>query len=130
MIYTYIFINIFNNIWVQKNSKKKVRENSKRKISDWISETEDLGCGELLINSIDNDGTKKGFDLNLTELVMKIANRPVIISGGAGKIEDVLNLAKEFNPSGICLSSALHYKIFTIQKLKEQLRTLNLKYVR
>ena len=106
------------------------RENSKKKISDWILETEDLGCGELLINSIDNDGTKQGFDLDLTQSVMKIAKRPVIISGGAGKIEDVLNLAKEFNPSGICLSTALHYQIFTIQKLKEKLKILNLKYVR
>ena len=106
------------------------RENSNIQLENWIKECEDLGCGEFIITSVDNDGTKKGFDLKLVEKSMNTALRPLIISGGAGKTIHIKELIDKFNPSGICLSSALHYKILNIPNIKKVLKEKKVKYVR
>ncbi len=107
------------------------RDNSNKKIREWIKEIEDKGCGEILINSVDNDGTKKGFDLILSEEVAKLATRPVIISGGFGKLNDIKDLINVIYPSGICISSQLHYGRIKIVEIKNFLRhQLNIKNVR
>lgn len=118
---------IGNNYFCYFNSG---RENSNIKLENWIKECEDLGCGEFIITSIDNDGTKKGFDLNLVEKSMNTALRPVIISGGAGKTIHIKELIDKFNPSGICLSSSLHYRLLNIQDIKKVLKENKIKYVR
>lgn len=118
---------IGNNYYCYFNSG---RENSNIKLENWIKECEDLGCGEFIITSIDNDGTKKGFDLNLVEKSMNTALRPVIISGGAGKTIHIKELIDKFNPSGICLSSSLHYRLLNIQDIKKVLKENKIKYVR
>ena len=118
---------IGNNYFCYFNSG---RENSNIKLENWIKECEDLGCGEFIITSIDNDGTKKGFDLNLVEKSMNTALRPVIISGGAGKTIHIKELIYKFNPSGICLSSSLHYRLLNIQDIKKVLKENKIKYVR
>ena len=61
------------------------KKNSNIQLENWIKECEDLGCGEFIITSVDNDGTKKGFDLKLVEKSMNTALRPLIISGELGK---------------------------------------------
>lgn len=106
------------------------RENSKITVQDWIKKSEDLGCGEFIITSIDRDGTKKGFDFFLVENSLKSAQRPVIISGGAGNLEHIRDLISSFKPSGICLSSVLHYDILTIADVKKVLLENKIKYVR
>jgi cyclase len=106
------------------------RENSNKEISDWIKECENFGCGEFLITSVDKDGTKNGFDLDLLGLSLKIASRPVIISGGAGKIEHISELVKYYKPSGICLSSSLHYKLLNIDLVKNVLKLSKINNVR
>jgi cyclase len=61
---------------------------------EWIRQVEDLGAGELLVNSIDADGTKSGFDIELVELIKSQSSLPVIASGGAGKVEDFVEAAR------------------------------------
>tara|TARA_B110000238_G_C16119167_1_gene436319 strand:+ start:1312 stop:2061 length:750 start_codon:yes stop_codon:yes gene_type:complete len=107
------------------------RDNSNIKMSEWIKEIEDKGCGEILINSVDKDGTKKGFDLLLCENIEKSATRPVIISGGFGKLTDIKDLFEVINPSAISIGSRLHYNQIQIQDIKTYIREeLNIKNVR
>ena len=72
----------------------------------------------ILITSIDKDGTKSGLDLSLIETSLISASRPVIVSGGIGKIDHIVELLRNLKPSGICLSSSLHYNLLNIQKVK------------
>ncbi len=86
----------------------------------WINQVQDLGAGELLVNSIDADGTGEGFDLPLLEKVLSIARVPVIASGGAGSIEDFL-LAAESGVDAILAASVFHRDIVSISKVKTYL---------
>lgn len=106
------------------------RENSNKEVSNWIQECESLGCGEFLITSIDKDGTRNGFDLELLDLSLKFASRPVIISGGGATQEHVEELIKNYKPSGICFSSCLHYELMKIGNIKKILKSKNINYVR
>ncbi|MCB5184115.1 imidazole glycerol phosphate synthase cyclase subunit [Methylobacillus gramineus] len=100
------------------------REPTGKKVVAWSKELEDLGAGEILLTSIDQDGTKKGFDLPLLRAVNTIVNIPVMISGGCGNTDHVQDL-KEIRPSGVCLASVLHYKINTIDEFKQRLTSIN-----
>ena len=71
-------------------------------------ECESLGC-RILITSIDKDGTGKGLDLSLIETSLISASRPVIVFGWYRKIDHIVELVRNLKPSGICLSSSLHY---------------------
>lgn len=84
---------------------------------EWIREVLDLGAGELLLNSIDADGTKKGFDLELIEAVRKISEVPIIASGGAGKISDFVDAAMA-GADAILAASVFHEGTLTIKQVK------------
>jgi cyclase len=86
----------------------------------WINQVQDLGAGELLVNSIDADGTGKGFDLPLLEKVLSAARVPVIASGGAGYIEDFL-VAAESGVDAILAASVFHREIVSIAQVKTYL---------
>jgi cyclase len=88
---------------------------------EWIREVQDLGAGELLVNSIDADGTKNGFDLELIEAVRKISQVPLIASGGAGKIEDFIEAAA-CGADALLAASVFHQGTFTIKDVKMALR--------
>ena len=62
---------------------------------EWAKKVEELGAGEILLTSIDRDGTKDGFDINLTKEIVKVVNIPVIASGGCGKLEHFVNIFQE-----------------------------------
>ncbi|WP_025872165.1 imidazole glycerol phosphate synthase subunit HisF [Methylobacillus glycogenes] len=100
------------------------REPTGKNVVAWSKELEDLGAGEILLTSIDQDGTKKGFDLPLLGAVNTIVNIPVMVSGGCGNPDHVQEL-KEIQPSGVCLASVLHYKINTIDEFKQRLTFIN-----
>jgi imidazole glycerol-phosphate synthase subunit HisF len=85
------------------------RERTGRDVVAWAREAESRGAGEILITSIDREGTGAGFDLELTELVTSAVSLPVVASGGAGRKEDVVTLAKASDVSGIAVASLLHY---------------------
>ena len=88
----------------------------------WIEEATKLGAGEILLTSMDSDGTKNGFDLELTRKVSEVTNVPVIASGGAGKMEDFCKAAKEANCDGILAASVFHYGEIKIKELKEYMK--------
>lgn len=94
------------------------RMKSGRSVLDWVKEIQERGAGEILIQSVDTDGRKRGFDIELIKKVVEISRIPVIAASGAGSKEDVLAVAKEANPSGVAVASLLHYDICTINELK------------
>lgn len=94
------------------------RERSGLDVINWVKKAVDLGAGEVLITSIDMEGTKKGFDKDLISMITKTINVPVIASGGYGKLED-LNIASNSGADGIAFADALHYNKTTIQELRQ-----------
>lgn len=86
---------------------------------DWIKRAVDLGIGEVMITSIDNEGSKKGFDLDLCLAVTSFVQIPVIIHGGAGDMVSIRKAIQETEPDAIALASALHYKDYSIKSLKK-----------
>jgi cyclase len=86
----------------------------------WINQVQELGAGELLVNSIDADGTGQGFDLRLLEKVLSVARVPVIASGGAGSIKDFL-VAAESGVDAILAASVFHREIVSISQVKTNL---------
>lgn len=97
------------------------RIQSGKSVLDWVKEVQDRGAGEIVLQSVDNDGKEKGFDLELAKRVVESVNIPVIIASGAGELEDIKELILYANPSGVALASMLHYDRFTILQIKEYL---------
>ena len=87
---------------------------------EWIRQVEDLGAGELLVNSIDADGTKSGFDIELVELIKSKSSLPVIASGGAGKVEDFLEAARA-GADAVLAASVFHEGEISIGEVKQAL---------
>ena len=97
------------------------REDTGRDALEWIGWAVDHGAGEVCLNSIDTDGVRNGFDLEMLDAVAARVNVPIIASGGAGKKEDFLEL---FHHKGIDAGLAagiFHQKLLTIRSLKEYL---------
>ena len=86
----------------------------------WIETVQELGAGELLINSIDADGTREGFDLELIEKVRKISAVPIIASGGAGKISDFVEAAQA-GADALLAASVFHSGEISIAQVKQAL---------
>ena len=86
----------------------------------WIEETQDIGIGELLLNSMDADGTKRGFDLELIKAVRNMTGLPLIASGGAGKVEDFVE-ASLAGASAVLAASVFHNGEISIKEVKARL---------
>lgn len=103
------------------------RETTDLNLLDWVKEGESRGAGELVINSIDTDGVKQGFDLEILEKVTSVVKIPVIASGGAGKMEDFKELFEKIpNVDAGLAASIFHYKTVAIGELKEYLSSHNI----
>jgi len=89
---------------------------------EWAKQGVALGAGEILLTSMDADGTKNGYDIPLTKAVSEAVNVPIIASGGAGKLEDFYEVLTEGGADAVLAASVFHYKTFTIQQVKEYLR--------
>ena len=87
----------------------------------WAKKAVSLGAGEILLTSIDRDGTKKGFDTSLTRLISANVTVPVIASGGAGRLEDFLNVLTEGQADAALAASLFHFKELTIKDVKDYL---------
>lgn len=87
----------------------------------WARRCEELGAGELCVNSIDADGTKEGYELNLTRLMSEAVRIPVIASGGAGSPEHMFQALTEGKASAALIASIVHYGEYTIPQIKEYL---------
>ncbi len=87
----------------------------------WAKRAEILGAGEILLTSMDSDGTKNGFDLQLTKAVTESVNIPVIASGGAGNLAHFLDLFRKTKASAALAASVFHYREVSIGQIKERL---------
>ncbi len=98
------------------------REKTGLDVIEWLREGISRGAGEVLITSIDNDGTRKGFDIELIRAVSSNSSVPVIASGGCGARDHVLNLLDEVDVDAVAIASSLHYDIFCVSNLKKYLK--------
>jgi cyclase len=89
---------------------------------EWAREVERRGAGELLLTSMDGDGTAEGYDMELTRAVADAVNIPVIASGGAGRIEHFAQVLTEGQASAALAATLFHYKHLTVEDVKEYLR--------
>jgi cyclase len=88
---------------------------------EFAQEMETLGAGEILLTSMDRDGTKKGYDINLTRTICSSVNIPVIASGGVGKLEHFFDGFKEGLASAALAASIFHYGEYTVSEVKQYL---------
>ena len=89
---------------------------------DWIKKAISLGVGEIIITSIDQEGTKQGFDLELIDKVIAISPVPVIVCGGAGSLDSVKEMMETCHPEAISAASVFHYRDYSIRDLKHYLK--------
>ena len=89
---------------------------------EWVKKAVDLGAGEILVTSMDCDGTKAGYDLELTRSVAEAVSVPVIASGGAGTMEHFYDALTEGKADAVLAASLFHYKEMEICDLKRYLR--------
>jgi cyclase len=90
---------------------------------EWITKAVSLGAGEILLTSMDADGTKDGYDIALTRAVSEAVNVPVIASGGAGKLEHFYDVLTEGKADAVLAASVFHYGEFTVRQVKEYLKS-------
>jgi cyclase len=96
-------------------------EEIKISVLDWAKEVASCGAGEIVLNSINSDGTKQGYDIVLLQKVSDLVNIPVIASGGAGKIEHFFDVFEKTNVSGALAASVFHKNEIEIKNLKKYL---------
>ena len=93
---------------------------------EWAKRAEELGAGEILLTSMDGDGTRDGYDIDLTRAVAEAVSIPVIASGGAGSLDHLSEALKEGKASAVLAASIFHFGEFTIGQAKEYLRSQGL----
>jgi cyclase len=89
---------------------------------DWVKQIEQLGAGEICLNSIDADGTKEGFDLPMLQAVCDAVSIPVIASGGCGKIEDFSTVFAQTGATAALAASLFHFGELTVSEVKAHCR--------
>ncbi len=94
------------------------RNNSGKDVTQWAKEGQDLHAGEILLTSIDQEGTNRGFDIELLQSVSSAVNIPVIASGGFGKPSDFVDAVKKSKVDAIAVADVIHYKKFSIKQIK------------
>lgn len=94
---------------------------------EWAKEVEKLGAGEILLTSMDYDGTKDGYDLELTKKISQAVNIPIIASGGAGKFEHFAQVLTESGADAALAASVFHYKELSIKQVKDYLSEKGIK---
>ena len=93
---------------------------------DWVTEGERLGAGEILLTSMDTDGTKAGFDIAMTRAVEQAVGIPVIASGGGGCLEHFAQVFEQANADAALAASLFHFGELTVGQVKDYLRTQNI----
>jgi len=88
----------------------------------WAKKAENLGAGEILLTSIDKDGTKDGYDILLTKSIVDSASIPVIASGGCGKPDDMIDVFRESNVDAALAASIFHYETHGVKGVKSYLK--------
>jgi cyclase len=94
------------------------RERTGMDVVEWVKRGVQLGAGEILLTSVDREGTRRGFDLPLVRAVTREVNVPVIASGGMGKIEHAVEVVQQAEPDAVAMADILHYKRATIGEIR------------
>ena len=89
---------------------------------EWAKEVESLGCGEILLTSMDADGTKNGFDIELTDIISKTVNIPVIASGGCGTLQHFSDVFEKTGADAALAATLFHFRELTIGEVKNYLK--------
>jgi imidazole glycerol-phosphate synthase subunit HisF len=115
----------------KENNSFKVYSNSGQKRTnlnpvEWAIEVEKRGAGEILLNSIDHEGTGIGYNLSLIKAITDAVSIPVVAAGGVGKIEDVSLAVTESNASAVAIGSLFHYTHITPNMVKDELKRCNI----
>ena len=97
------------------------REKTNLDLTEWAKKCEHLGAGEILLTSMDGDGTQNGYDIAITQKVVNAVNIPVIASGGCGKISDIIDVFKQTNCDAALVASLFHYGIATVNDVKKEM---------
>lgn len=92
-------------------------------VLEWVQQATQLGAGEILLTSMDKDGTKDGYDIPLTRMVSEAVNVPVIASGGAGELEHFYEVLTDGKADAVLAASVFHYGQFTVRQVKEYLKS-------
>jgi len=103
-------------VYISGGSKKTDRD-----LIEWVKELEELGAGEILLTSMNRDGTKEGFDIPMLKAVTEAVNIPVIASGGAGRIEDFIEVFNETGADAALAASIFHFGEVSMADLKQTL---------
>jgi cyclase len=90
---------------------------------EWATRAERLGAGEILLTSMDRDGTRSGYDVELTRAVSSAVKIPVIASGGAGRMEDFRDVLSDGGASAVLAASLFHFGDYKIPEVKDYLRS-------
>jgi len=94
---------------------------------EWAKKAQDLGAGEICLNSIDADGTKEGYELNLTRLISENVSIPVIASGGAGHPDHIVDVLTQGRADAALIASMVHYGDYTCRGIKDYVATRGVK---
>jgi len=113
-----------NNEWIVFISGGS--KNTGKNALEWIKEVEKRGAGEILLTSMDQDGTKEGFDIELLQKVNEFTTIPVIASGGAGTTQHCVDAIKKGNADAVLAASIFHFQEIGISELKKELQQANI----
>jgi cyclase len=97
---------------------------------EWVLRATDLGAGEILLTSVDREGTKRGFDIELTRRIATALPIPVVASGGAGSVQHVAEVVEDGRADAVAIASLFHYGILTVASLKSALKDRGVRVTR
>ena len=103
-----------------------VRNDTGTDLIDWVKEVERRGAGEILLTSMDADGTKDGYDLELNQQVSDAVSIPIIASGGAGNLDHLADAIIKGKANAVLAASIFHFGTYSISEAKEHLKSLNI----
>lgn len=98
------------------------RENTGIDLIEWVKKCQELGAGEILLTSMDADGTKSGYDIDMINAVCDVVDIPVIASGGCGSIQDIVDVFKKTNCDAALVASLFHFGEATVEQVRQELR--------
>lgn len=100
--------------------------NSRRKTTEWIKEIQDRGAGEIVLNCMQSDGVRSGYDIHQLQKMLDLCHVPLIASGGAGSVDNFIDLFLKSKVSGALAASVFHDRILTINEVKSALKAQNI----
>ena len=95
------------------------RNKTGREVTSWARRAEELGAGEILLTSVDQEGTGKGFDINLVNAVMKVTKIPIILSGGMGKVEHMIDAVKKAGIEALAIADVFHTNKISVEEVRK-----------